>query len=432
MFSEVPAIACLSAPPGESLMRRPIDSLISSGRVSQFMQRIEADRLIIGDSDVIRSGCVIIDGGTISFAGPLEDAPISSGSAISVPVAMPGLWDSHAHFMGIRTADYDEGRKTSPIVLAARCTKDSERALAAGFTSVREAGGYGLHMAEVVDEGSVAGPHIYAAGSILGWDGPTDISECPDGVQEIVKAVRTQLRRGAKLIKVIATGAALSESGVPGEQQFSEYELKVMVDEAARAGRIVAAHCHGKSGIVASLKAGCRTIEHGSYLDEEAADLMLEKDAILVPTRFIVERLTKLARHSGLPDNQLEKTVALADSHRRAMQLAVRKGVKIALGSDIFTSGEGTPVPWGMNATELEYLVEAGMTPLQSIQAATSMGPLTLGPGAPKAGLLKAGYDADVIALEASPLQDVSVLADPKNVTYVWKAGKLTKQPLIG
>jgi len=198
--------------------------------------------------------------------------------------------------------------------------------------------------------------------------------------------------------------------------------------EAARAERIVAAHCHGKPGIMAALKAGVRTIEHGSYLDDEAADLMLEKGATLVPTRFIIERLLKFAKQAGLPDYSYKKLVAISDAHKRAMRLAVRKGVKIALGTDINSSGENTAVPWGMNAQELGYLVEAGMSPLQAIQAATANGPPTLGPQAPRSGLLKDGYDADVIAVTANPLSDVMVLASPQNVTHVWKSGKVVKQ----
>jgi imidazolonepropionase-like amidohydrolase len=193
------------------------------------------------------------------------------------------------------------------------------------------------------------------------------------------------------------------------------------------ADRIVMAHCHGKAGIMAALNAGCHSIEHGSYLDEEAAELMVLRKAILVPTRFIINRLRDFAEVAKLPEESRHKLALLADRHQEAMRLAVRKGVQIALGTDIQTSGAETAVPWGMNASELSCLIEAGMTPLQAIEAATAIGPLTLGAQAPKSGQLKAGYDADILALARNPVQDVSILADARNIVKVWMNGKLVK-----
>jgi len=413
------------------------------------MQRIEADLLIVGTADTIKKGCVVIDGGKISYAGTVEGSPKPTGSdtTVSVPVVMPGMWEAHGHFTGLKTANLDEGLRTSIPVLAGRCVRDAERALAAGFTSVREVGGFGVHLARLIDEGTVNGPHVYGSGAILSQTGghgdyhsfPLDfvvqaaesigMGALCDGVPECLKAVRKQLRLDVKVIKICASGGVMSEVDHPVHQQFSDEEQAAIVQEAARAERVVAAHCHGKPGIMAALKAGCATIEHGSYLDEESADLMLRKGAILVPTRFIVERLQKFAKTSGLPEISYRKLVAGSDAHKQAMRLAVKKGLKVALGTDIFSSGDESVVPWGMNGNELGYLVEAGMTPLQAIQAATSMGPQTLGPQAPLSGVLRTGYDADVIALAANPLQDVSVLTGSKNVTHVWKAGKLVKHP---
>jgi len=409
--------------------------------------RIEADVLIPGRGDTIRNGCVVVDGGVIEFAGSVEDAPKASrrGQTLSVPVVMPGMWDVHGHFMGLRTANVEEITRTPPLVLGIRTAADAARAIDAGFTSVREPGGLGLSLARVIDEGTLPGPQIYAAGSSLSQTGghgdlhsyPLELVEvltragvhavvC-DGVPECLRAVRLQLRRGAKLIKVLASGGVMSELDDPIHQQFSDEELRAIVEEAARADRIVAAHCHGKAGIVAALKAGCRTIEHGSFLDEEAAEMMLAKDAILVPTRFILERLLKFAKEANVPDYAYRKLVGVHASHTRALALAIRKGVRIGVGTDIFSSGPGTGIAWGMNGEELVHLVAAGMKPLRAIEAATATGPMTLGAQAPKSGLLKAGYDADLIALEKNPLQDISVLANPERITKVWKSGALVK-----
>jgi len=415
------------------------------------MQRVEADVLITGTDSVIMNGCVLIDGGEVYYSGPTDAAPkVESGLTLSVPVIMPGMWDAHTHFSGVMTADPTEALKTSVPVQAARCVKDAEKVLNSGFTSIREVGGFGVHMARVVDEGTVNGPHIYGAGAILCQTGgqadyhsfPLDfisqfnesigMGTLSDGVPECLKAVRRQLRLNARVIKLCASGGVMSELGSPSDQQFSDEEQRAIVQEAARAQRVVAAHCHGKAGILAALRAGCATIEHGTYLDEEAADLMLEKGAILVPTRYIMERLLDSTKQAGLPEMSYKKLLMMSDTHKQAMRLAVKKGVTIALGTDIYSTGDESVAPWGANANELAFLVEAGMSPLQAIQAATSVGPRTLGPQAPKSGMLREGYDADIIAISKSPLQDVSVLANPKNITHVWKAGKLVKQPQSG
>lgn len=413
------------------------------------MERIEADVLVPGSGEPIRNGCVVLDGRTIVYAGPIEGAPKGTSDARThrVPAVMPGMWETHGHFMGLRVANVEEIVRTPVAVMAARAVKDIEKALLARFTSVREVAGLGVRLANVVNEGTVLGPHIYGAGAgISQTGGHGDIHAFPlevvhalgaavgylrlvDGVPECLKAVREQLRVGAKVIKVLASGGVMSELDHPVHQQFSHEELRAIVEEAARADRVVAAHCHGKPGILAALAAGCRTIEHGTYLDEEAAELMLERNAILVPTRFILEQLVAYAKEAAVPDYALQKAKVVAEHHAKALRIAVRKGVRIAVGTDIFMSGEATPIRWGMNGRELALLVDAGMTPLQAIEAATANGPPTLGPLAPKSGVLRPGFDADVIAIAHDPLADVRVLGDPANVTHVWKSGRLVKTP---
>lgn len=407
------------------------------------MERIEADVLIPGKGEPIHGGCVVLDGPTIAYAGPAEGAPKASAETriVRVPAVMPGMWECHGHFMGARTANMEELLHTPVATLAARATADADRALRAGFTSVRELGGVGLELARAIDEGSVPGPRIYGSGAMLSPTGGhgdyhsyslsfnaevnerTGLGHLCDGVPDCLKAVRTMLRRNARVIKLCASGGVASEVDSPIHQQFSMEELRAIVDEAARAERIVAAHCHGKPGIMAALEAGCRTIEHGTFLDEEAADSLIEKDAILVPTRFILDRLSKHAKAMGAPEYILRKIVGVVDRHEEALRVAIRKGVRIAVGTDIITTGVTGRADWGMNAFELVHLVDAGMTPLQAIEAATAVGPATLGPQAPKSGLLKEGYDADVLALATNPLQDLAALTRPETVRVVWKSG---------
>lgn len=411
------------------------------------MERIDADVLIPGLGDVIENGCVILDGTKIMYAGPVEDAPDTPTAtrAHSVPAIMPGMWDSHAHFMGLKTADLSEAARSSPQVTVVRAAKDAELALQAGFTSVREAGGYGVFLGRLVEEGTLIGPHIYGSGAILSaTGGHGDLHSYPldwvlsmassvgflgicDGVDECLKATRSQLRLGARVIKVCASGGVLSKFDSPIHQQFTDAELRAIVEASRMADRIVMAHCHGKAGIMAALNAGCHSIEHGSYLDEEAAEMMVLRKAILVPTRFIINRLRDFAETAKLPEESHRKLTLLADRHKEALRIAVRKGVRIALGTDIQTSGAETAVPWGMNASELPCLIEAGMTPLQALEAATATGPLTLGPQAPKSGQLRAGYDADVLALSKNPVQDISILTDPRQIMKIWMDGRLVK-----
>lgn len=389
---------------------------------------------------------VVIDGASITYVGPRTSAP-EVRSTRKVRCVMPGLWDCHAHFLGLRSLDLTQLALTPAPVLAARAAKDAEIALQAGFTTVREAGGLGVHLARVVDEDLLAGPSIYAPGAILSQTGGHgDLHALPvewmhdlcrdggplvicDGISECLKAVRAQLRLGAKVIKICASGGVLTQVDDPVHQQFSDAEMRAIVEEAGRADRVVMAHCHGKPGIMAALEAGVRTIEHGSYLDEESASAMRELGAVLVPTRFIVER--GLRARASMPDYAYEKLVAVADAHLEAIHVAHGAGVTIALGTDISTSGADTAVPWGMNAQELVHLVAAGLSPQEAIEAGTANGPLTLGPQAPKAGVIESGWDADLIAVDGDPIADIVLLADPVHVTHVWKRGRLVKQPIV-
>ncbi|WP_084960069.1 metal-dependent hydrolase family protein [Thermoactinospora rubra] len=414
------------------------------------MERITADLLIPGDGDPVRQGTVVVDDGVIVYAGPSDGAPPADPRAdveTHAPVVMPGLWDCHGHLFGL--TDLEPGRvATVPMPLrAARCVPDLRAALDAGVTSVREVGGLGVYLAPAVADGSVEGPSIYPAGAILSaTGGHGDLHGLPhswvceygasggelrlaDGPDECARAVREQLRRNAKVIKICASGGVLSDLDHPIHQQFTFEEMRAIVEVAAMAERSVAAHCHGKPGMIAALEAGVRTIEHGTFLDEEVCDLMREKDALLVATRTIID---ELITDASLPPIYMDKLKAVAEVHADAVALAHSRGVKLAMGTDIFVSGRHRPNSWGRNGRELVHLVDCGLSPLEAIRAATAHGPLTLGAQAPRSGILAEGYDADLITLAADPLADISVLADPANVTGVWKAGRRVKSAAKG
>jgi len=305
--------------------------------------------------------------------------------------------------------------------------------------------GYGVFVSQAVDEGWLPGPNIYSSHSIISMTaGHGDLHSHPwslvrakcnegipmyvaDGVDECIRAVRLQLRCGAKVIKICATGGVLSLVDDPLHPEFSPAEIAAIVDEAARADRVVAAHCHGKRGIMNALHAGIRTIEHGSYLDDEAIALMKEKGAVLVATRTIVEYGIK--NLDQLPEEPRKKMEQIADAHKVAWAKAIKAGVKNALGTDLGFSTMSVDHRHGMNGREFPLAVKAGLTPLEAMEAGTAAAPFTLGPQAPESGQLKAGYDADFIALSCNPIDDIDILAEPSKITHVWKGGKLFKSP---
>ncbi|KAK5193198.1 hypothetical protein LTR99_006748 [Exophiala xenobiotica] len=404
---------------------------------------IKADLLIPGRGDPLSNAALVYDAEKIQYVGSQADIPecYRSIDANHVPVLMPGLWDCHVHLLGL--AEGVSGLwKLNPIVAGARSVRDLDLLLNAGYTSVRECGGNGIFLDQVVEDGYCVGPKIYSCGAVISCTGGhADAHDIPlhtwqdacgrglqvhlcDGVDECTRAVRLQARNGAKFIKICASGGVLSQNDHPAHQQYSDQEIQAFVDEAARSERIVAAHCHAKSGIMAALRAGVRTIEHGTYLDLECVTLMKEKDAILVPTRTIHERL-----RTSLSADSAKKMSEVCERLKGACQLAIQHGVRMALGSDLGLSLQGHPAAHGQNALELSLAVDAGMSPLSAIEAATANAPLTLGAQAPRSGQLKAGYDADFIAVSSSPLEDIDVLVNPKNITHVWRRGTLYKSP---
>ena len=411
--------------------------------------RIDADLLIPGRGDPVDDAVLMVDDGSIVYAGRREDAPPTQNDAevVRTGVVMPGLWDCHTHLPGLpATPPLQPNRMVldPSATRAARSVPDLRAALDAGMTSIRELGGLGVYLADAVDEGCIDGPTVYAAGALLSpTGGHGDLHDIPlewmrdsahrdgsafrmcDGEAECAKATREQLRRGARVIKLCATGGGGSIRDDPRHQQFTVAEMRAIVEVAAMADRVVAAHCGGKSGVMAALEAGVRTIEHGIMLDDEACDAMVESGAILVTTLTLP--LHVLAR-PDLPDWMRRKGQLVAQHHTESVSRAYERGVQIAMGTDISLSAASRdPSAWGTNGQEIALLGARGMSPLQAIEAATANGPLTVGPQAPATGQLVAGYDADFITLDSNPLDDLSVLGDPQRITGVWKSGRSVK-----
>ncbi|KAG6016734.1 hypothetical protein E4U54_000494 [Claviceps lovelessii] len=409
--------------------------------------------LIPGRGAPVQDGAVAIRGSKIEWVGEFRHRPhrYQTVRPTRVHALMPGLWDCHTHFLAIDVA-YTLGRYSGEFLpgfpaLAGAVTVDDLRAtLNAGYTSVRELGGFGGDIWPAVKNGPLVGPNIYSSIGLLSiTGGHRDEQAVPsatmteammygsmpmavcDGVPDCIKTVRKMVRRGARVIKVCSSGGVLSLNDDPEDRQFSDEELRAIVEEAGRSRRAVAAHAIGKAGILAGLRAGVKTIEHGMYLDDEVADLMIEKDAIYVPAQHIV-RVLMTDYLDTLPEHTRQKVMKLYHRSQTAYKLAIEKGVKIAMGTDSGSSDRRSKLSHGKNAHELVYAVELGMTPLQAIESATAIAPETLGALAPLSGQLKAGFDADIIAIRKNPLEDIKVLTEADNITHVWKGGKLYKR----
>ncbi|KAI1506339.1 amidohydrolase [Biscogniauxia marginata] len=441
------------------------DSISEPEGVSNSLKKrvytiINTGLLIPGDGTPIEDAALVIENKVIAWVGAQSQVPAqytdSPHGSHAIPYIMPGLWDCHAHFGGESPSGQGGDDSFSAIIsnhpasAGARLARGCWEALQRGYTSLRDVAGYGCEVAHAIDDGTIVGPNVYSAGACLSQTaGHGDVFSLPagdmylnlgvssvraghfgtaqsmvvDGVDECRRAVRLQIRRGARCIKVFASGGVLSRDDNPLYAQFSPEELECVVAEAARQNRVVAAHVHGKPGILAAVRAGVATVEHVSFADEECIDLIKEKGTVYIATRTIVDLLLR-SGGKGLSRSQWEKAQLCGKNHLQAYQLAIAAGVPIALGTD--TS------PGFNMAMELDYAVQAGLDSLEAIKAATANGPLSVGGQAPKTGQLKAGYEADILGLLKNPVDDVKVLQDNQTIGWVWKGGKLFKGPGIG
>jgi imidazolonepropionase-like amidohydrolase len=320
--------------------------------------------------------------------------------------------------------------------LAIRGVENARRTLMAGFTTVRTAGSPAfadVALKQAIDEGVVPGPRIQPAAHSFGITGGhcddngfrPDVRQndyrtgTADGPDEVRKAVRYQVKYGAEVIKVCATGGVLSEGDAVGVTQYGADEMRAVVDEARRHERRVMAHAHGAEGIRIAAEAGVASIEHGSFLDEAGAREMARRGTVLVPTLSAGEVVESAARRGRLTGLRAEKALAAGAAMRRGTRLAARLGVPIALGTDAGVGDHGT------NAREFRLMVEwGGLAPAQALAAGTGTAARLLG-WQDRVGTLAAGRYADVVAVPGDPTQDVTLT---ERVTFVMKGGVVHKQ----
>jgi len=384
-------------------------------------------------------GVVIIDGSRIQQIGTNQEIVIPEDAEIidaKDDTILPGLIDVHVHLSGKsgnQFISFFEPETLKAIRAAASC----KTLLDAGFTSVRDVAGLGVYLKRAIAEGIIRGPRISSANRMLTQTaGHGDVHNMPieyvknhhsaricDGADDCRKAAREQFREGADFIKISSTGGVMSEKDMPGASQFTIEEIMAIVEEARRVGSYVAAHAQGIEGIKNALKAGVKTIEHGTCLDKEAAEMMLESGAIMVPTLAIGDRVLAKGEESGIPEHVLKKARAGVKIRNQALQRAKEAGVKIALGTDF---SDTSITPFNEIAQGLELLVKYGFLPMEVIMAATKIGAEVL-QMEKELGTLETGKLADLIIVNSDPIADITCLKNPENIKLVVKNGVIEK-----
>ena len=401
---------------------------------------LRAQRMIdVRSGQILSPASIVVSNGYISAVNPPS---IPAGAAIvdlGNVTLLPGFIDTHVHLLLSDAVHYRAdivGETASEAVL--RSAPNARKMLMAGFTTVRDLGQVqltkellGVSLARARDAGWIDAPRVISCGHAITITGghidpemSTKIATglvqlgpeygIADGAEEAVKAARFQIKHGAKVIKIAATAGVMSLEGPVGAQQMSDSEMRAVVEEASRHGIKVAAHAHGTEGIIAAIKAGVASIEHGSLLNDEAIRLMKERGTYLVPTTYLTDSLD----FTALPKVVREKADYVFPLARASLRKAALAGVKIALGTD------APLVPFGENAKEFAAMVDRGVSPIDSLRAGTINAADLL--GVADRGDLAAGKLADIVAVAGNPLEDMHAT---EKVVFVMKGGKVYRQP---
>jgi len=389
---------------------------------------------------ILQERTIVVDGQKIERVDSGYTAPAGATVVdLRGHTCMPGLIDLHVHLdSNLTPASFTESFTLNPTDHAMRAVANAEVTLMAGFTSVRDLGsdkGVNVSLRNAIDRGTVKGPRVQAARFItstgghgdptnglrrelMGMPGPADgIVSGPD---EARRAVRMGYKEGYDLIKIATTGGVLSLAKSGDAPLLIDQELNAIVATARDYGFAVACHAHGVEGMKRAIRAGVTSIEHGTYMDDEAMALMKQHGTWYVPTISAGKFVAEKAKSPGFfPDIVRPKAQAIGPQILGTFSRAYRAGVKIAFGTD-----QGV-APHGDNAREFQYMVEGGMPPLEAIRAATLYGATVMG-WADRLGTVEAGKLADIVAVPGDPVKDIGVMT---RVSFVMKDGAIYRKP---
>lgn len=391
-------------------------------------------RLVDGTGRTMERATVIVRTGRILGVGPsrLLSVPRNAhridGRGLTV---LPGLIDCHVHLcLGAEPDVVAAIEQDSPSLTLLKAARAARQTLEAGITTVRDVGSRDhsiFALQHAIDSGLLPGPRIVGSGLAICMIGghARFIGREVAGVQQARAAVREQLKAGAGVIKVIASGGVLTPGTSPDEAQMSLEELAAAVETARQAGKKVAAHAHGSSGMKQAVRAGVHSIEHATLMDVEAGELMKRHGVFMVPTLSALATTAACRRGCGIPDSAREKAKAMTRRHQASFRQAHQGGVAIAMGTDA-----GTPFNHhGSNTQELERMVALGMTPMEAIMASTSAAATLIGLDH-SLGTIEKGKQADLILVDGSPLKKIDCLQDRSRIVGVMKAGQFVAGPL--
>jgi imidazolonepropionase-like amidohydrolase len=404
---------------------------------------LQAGRMIDGTGAApIRPAMIRIEGDRIMEVGTKVRVPPGARIVdLGEATLLPGLIDLHTHLTGDERVHWEDALvKSTPPRDALWGARNARITLMAGLTSVRDMGPswpyVDVELRRAIDEGAVPGPRMMVAGNYVSSTGGAGdarqfspyvdvplVRNLADGPDEVTKAVRTNLKNGADFIKILTTGAMLSKGIAPGAQQYSDAEIQAAVVEAKRWGKWVASHAHGAEGIKASIRAGVRTVDHGSYLDDEAVALLKasNRQVFYVPTLYTYEAIDRAGEDNPIPESERERARQIRSIAYEGFRRALAAGLPIGFATDALV------IPHGQNAREFSVRVELGESPMAAIVAATSLNAEIIG-WQKDVGSLSAGKLADIIAVPGDPLEDISVL---EQVGFVMKGGVMYREDLV-